>query len=101
MSGWAGGSTRAWRRVRLAVLERDGWACQVEAPHNGMAPGHALTRHDPTLPTHATVGHQDKRDAGGTDDPRRLRAECAAWNYADGATYGNSKRRTTLRSWTW
>jgi len=106
MSGWAAGSSRAWRRIRLAVLDRDGWACQVEQPHpdlrgGTLQPGHALTSHDPTAPTHATVGHLDKRDAGGVDDPRRLRAECAAWNYSDGARYGNAKRRTNQRSWTW
>jgi hypothetical protein len=26
---WAGGSTRAWRRVRLLVLDRDKWTCQL------------------------------------------------------------------------
>lgn len=106
VSGWAGGSSRAWRRIRLAVLERDGWRCQVPVAHRApsglvLLPGHDLTSDDPRAPTHATVGHLDKRDAGGSDDPRRLRAECAAWNYSDGATYGNTKRRTPRRIWSW
>lgn len=30
---WAGkGGSRAWRRVRLAVLNRDGHVCQVRGP---------------------------------------------------------------------
>ncbi|WP_435582904.1 HNH endonuclease [Amycolatopsis thermoflava] len=26
---WAGGSTRRWRKIRLAVLNRDRWICQL------------------------------------------------------------------------
>jgi len=28
-SAWTNGSTRRWRRIRLAVLQRDGWVCQL------------------------------------------------------------------------
>lgn len=26
---WASGSTAAWRRLRLAIADRDGWTCQL------------------------------------------------------------------------
>lgn len=29
---WSAGSTRAWRRVRAAVLARDGHRCQLKLP---------------------------------------------------------------------
>jgi 5-methylcytosine-specific restriction endonuclease McrA len=29
MTGWQGGSTRKWRTIRLAVLRRDRYRCQV------------------------------------------------------------------------
>lgn len=59
------------------------------------SPGHRLTTHDRTLGTHATVGHMVKRDEAPNqvDDPALLRAECASWNYADGAAHVNAKRR--------
>lgn len=30
--GWAGGSTPAWRRLRLRVLVRDRYECQLQSP---------------------------------------------------------------------
>lgn len=30
--GWAGGSTRAQRKQRAAVLRRDQWTCQINGP---------------------------------------------------------------------
>lgn len=32
MTGWQGGSTRAWRKTRARVLDRDGHACQLRLP---------------------------------------------------------------------
>jgi len=29
MTGWEGGGTRAWRKVRAYVLDRDGWRCRL------------------------------------------------------------------------
>lgn len=71
----AAGSTRAWRRVRLLVLERDGWRCQLPADD-----GHGLCL--------AFAGHVDHivaRAHGGSDDPANLRAACARHNLARGA----------------
>jgi 5-methylcytosine-specific restriction endonuclease McrA len=30
--GWEGVSARQWQRVRLTVLDRDGWKCQIKTP---------------------------------------------------------------------
>lgn len=57
------GSTRRWReKVRPAVLERDGYRCQVCG---------APAEH---------VDHIVRVCDGGTDDPANLRATCAACN---------------------
>lgn len=88
---WAGGSTRAWRRLRAAVLERDGARCQV------------LVDDQPCGQPAGTVGHLDPLSAGGHKlaPMHRLRAECARHNYSDGARLGNATRRQPRRSWSW
>ncbi|QFU87867.1 HNH endonuclease [Amycolatopsis sp. YIM 10] len=62
---WAGGSTRAWRRTRLFVLNRDRWIC-------GLC-GFAI---DPLLehphPMSASVHHIRGKKYG--DDPAWLQA---------------------------
>lgn len=88
-TGWAGGSTRAWRRLRAFVLERDGWRCQVvvnEAKCGEFA---------------RTVGHLDPLSRGGVKlaSPDRLQAQCEPHNYSDGARLGNAGRRR--RAWSW
>ena len=52
------GSTRAWRRVRLAVLRRDGFRC----PCGAVA---------------VEVDHVVPRELGGADVPGNLRSLCA------------------------
>ncbi len=60
-------SHRRWRRVRLLVLERDGWTCQIRA--SGCT----------TVAEH--VDHIVPRRLGGAGyDPRNLRAACAKCN---------------------
>lgn len=88
--GWAGGSTRAWRKLRAAVLERDGSRCQV-VDDKGAKCGKVAR----------TVGHLDPLSRGGVKlaDPARLRAECEAHNYGDGARLANAGRRR--RAWSW
>ncbi|HEU4425189.1 MAG TPA: hypothetical protein VFR67_21885 [Pilimelia sp.] len=67
MSGsWAGGSTRAWRRIRAHVLARDGHHCRLRLP--GVCTGAA---------TH--VHHTHGRAATG-DDQAYLVAACAPCN---------------------
>lgn len=88
-AGWAGGSTRAWRKLRRAVLERDGYRCKVDVDGR---PCDKYAR---------TVGHVDPLSRGGhlLADPSRLRAECEPHNYGDGARLANAGRRR--RAWSW
>jgi 5-methylcytosine-specific restriction protein A len=62
-------SGRPWRRARDAVLQRDGWVCQLRLP--GVCLGVATTA------DHIRTVH-----AGGNNDPRNLRASCAPCNLA-------------------
>jgi hypothetical protein len=62
---WAGGSTRAWRKVRKAVLDRDQWRCQLQID------GICKTRAD-------CVHHVRGKQHG--DDPAYLLSSCQACN---------------------
>lgn len=59
----ATGSTRRWRRIRLRVLERDGWRC-------GYCGSVA-----------SSVDHRVRREHGGNDDPAQLVACCRDCQY--------------------
>jgi 5-methylcytosine-specific restriction endonuclease McrA len=61
---WEKGSTRAWRRARRLVLERDHYRCQLKL--DGCT-------------TVATTAHHVKGKAMG-DDPAHLVAACASCN---------------------
>ncbi len=63
--GWEGGSTREWRRIRLAVLRRDSYVCQVKIA------GICKYRAD-------CVHHLYGKAAG--DNPRNLVASCTPCN---------------------
>ena len=72
----AAGSTRRWRRLRLAVMERDRWRCQVPVDDAG--------RIDPAgrpclLPAD-TCDHITPRALGGLDVADNLRAACSTHN---------------------
>lgn len=86
-AAWGKGSSRAWRRLRLIVLERDRWTCQVDGCH-------AIA---------TTVGHLDPLCEGNPKLARldRLRAECARHNYSEGAKLGNARARARRPSWSW
>lgn len=62
-NAWAGGSTSAWRKVRLLVLIRDGWVCRLcgEAINPSLRTPH---------PRSAEVHHVRGKEYG--DDPRYL-----------------------------
>lgn len=66
---WARGSTRAWRRTRALVLERDGWECQLRLPGCTYVATHV----------HHTLG----RERTG-DDPQFLVGACEHCNLATG-----------------
>ena len=60
-------SHRRWRNARAAVLERDGWLCQIRAPGCTIRAEH--------------VDHIVPRRLGGAGyDARNLRAACAKCN---------------------
>jgi len=85
------GSTTRWRKLRALVLARDAYTCQrCPSPH-------PLTTTDPSLPTHATLGHRPGRewatDQATSWNPDDYQAECARSNYSAGATFGNQLRR--------
>lgn len=66
---WTGGSTTAWRKLRAAVLFRDGFQCQLRLDGCTGTAEHA----------HHTVG----RSVSG-DDPAFIVAACAHCNLAVG-----------------
>lgn len=67
-------STRAWRRLRAAILDRDGHVCQRPIPPAGHPCGRPAT----------DAGHIIAAAYGGTDHPDNLRAECEPCNATDG-----------------
>jgi 5-methylcytosine-specific restriction endonuclease McrA len=67
------GSTSRWRRIRLAILNRDGWRCRVPLADGG-----------PCGRPARTAGHILARIDGGGDTWANLRAECAWHNYRGG-----------------
>jgi hypothetical protein len=99
---WAGGSTRAWRRLRSYVLARDGWRCRM--PDDDGAPcGRQLRPKDPDPKHRATVQHLDPIGEGNPKlpDPDRLVAACAHHNSQEAARTVNASRAVTQRGWTW
>ena len=78
-------ATPAWRRLRLAVLDRDLWLCQIKGP--GCA-------------RYATqVDHIVARaDGGDVWDTANLRAACRACNSRGGAVRTNARRAALYRT---
>lgn len=62
---WRSGSTPAWRRIRLAVLQRDGGCCQLKL--DGCT-------------TRATEVHHTRSRQVTGDDPAHLLASCRNCN---------------------
>jgi len=65
--------TREWQRIRLIVLERDGWRCQRCGKH--LTPGNMS----------ATVDHIRPHRLGGGMELENLRAMCNWCNASRGA----------------
>lgn len=116
------GSTRAWRRLRLWVLNRDGWRCQapgaIPAASGSWAalyaPGSWNRRTDDNGAGVALVcgdyadhaDHVTPRALGGSDDPANVRASCARHNLARGSRLDTSTTSTDDNSgrpsrWEW
>lgn len=99
---WAKGSTRAWRQLRVWVLDRDGWRCRM-LDDDGHTCGRQL-RPKAADPRHrATVQHLDALADGNPllPDPSRLVAACATHNSQEAARMTNAKRSEPVRGWTW
>jgi 5-methylcytosine-specific restriction endonuclease McrA len=77
--------TVAWRRLRLAVLDRDGWRCQLQGP------GCTTVA---TCVDHVTA----RADGGDCWDPTNLRAACRPCNGRGGAALANARRRPGYRT---
>jgi 5-methylcytosine-specific restriction endonuclease McrA len=75
----------AYRRLRLAVLDRDRWLCQIAGPRcTGAA---------------TEVDHIVARaDGGDIFDPHNLRAACATCNRGRGAALGGQRRAAKYRN---
>lgn len=98
MSGWDGGSTRAWRVVRAAVLRRDGYRCRAHAD------GHC-DRVPPSRGTHActkraTHAHHTQGRAVTGDDPRFIVAACAPCNLFIGEPTRKDPPCRPITQWT-
>lgn len=93
--GWVGGSTRAWRKTRLLVLERDGYLCQLRLPGEWtvVVDGETQTRRCTELATQ--VHHLDGKAAG--DDPDRCVAACRNCNLKVGDPTGAHHHRPHWR----
>jgi 5-methylcytosine-specific restriction protein A len=78
---------RRWRDLRLRILARDGYECQIRAK--------GCTR------VANQVDHiVELADGGAKYDPRNLRASCAYCNMSRGAAFGNARRdRKVSRKW--
>jgi 5-methylcytosine-specific restriction endonuclease McrA len=78
-----------WRALRLLILRRDGYVCQMV---------------DGCTTPADTIDHWIPYCDGGTDTPMNLRAACAHHNYAAGAAIGGNRRTPTderpLFDWT-
>jgi 5-methylcytosine-specific restriction protein A len=73
-------TSREWRALRLAILDRDGWQCQIRGPRCA------------TVAT--TVDHIVRPDDGGSIwNETNLRAACRPCNSRRGAIDGNAQRR--------
>lgn len=85
--GWAGGSTRAWRRTRVRVLVRDGQRCRCHADgwcdRSGAGPHECTGRAELGGP-HAGHAHHVNGRAVTGDDERFILAACRACNLAIG-----------------
>ena len=73
-------NTGAWRRLRRAIIERDGGLCRINGPH--------CTRYA-TSADHIVA----RADGGDCWSPVNLRAACRACNSGAGAERTNALRR--------
>lgn len=82
----------AWQRLRLVILERDNWTCQVPIPGR---PNQRCGKYA------RTVDHILPRSQGGPTIPTNLRAACVRCNSRKGAREDSRPQGPTphLRDW--
>lgn len=87
---WAGGSTNRWRKIRLLVLVRDGWICQLcgDPIDPSLPKGH---------PRGPTVHHTRGKVAG--DDPAHLVAAHTECNVAAGDPNRHDPQPVSVTDW--
>lgn len=95
-ASWAGGSTRTWRKLRMYVLDRDGFACQVPVrggteDNGGQVCGAFATHVDHIVPL---------SKGGPKYDDRNCRAACSRCNLGRGAG-DNEPRPVRIGVWSW
>jgi len=73
--------TPAYRTLRLCVLDRDGWACQIRSP---------ICTQRATCVDHIV----DRADGGPVIDPANMRAACRQCNGWRAAERTNSRPRS-------
>lgn len=84
--GWAGGSTRKWRKIRATVLQRDAHVCQLRIP------GTCTYKAD-------CVHHLVGKKHG--DNPKDLVASCTPCNLAIGDPEARAKDPGHVPHTTW
>jgi hypothetical protein len=84
---WEGGSTRAWRRTRAAVLARDGYRCRAHpdgwCDRAGAKP-HTCTGGAPLHGGPGVAGHAHHTQGRAAGDEQLIVAACPSCNLAIG-----------------
>lgn len=106
-ASWAAGSTAEWRRVRAAVIVRDGRRCRMADLAAGTLYRHLrIYRHLATPSPSCTGGaaellqvHHVLGRAATGDDPRFLVAACRACNLATGDPAATDPPHRAMTDW--
>ena len=77
---WPGGSSQAWRRLRLRVLERDEYQCQIQL--DGICTGREKWS---LMGKHRAHAHHVKGREVTGDDPNWIVCACRECNLAVGS----------------
>lgn len=102
---WSGGSTTGYRRVRAAVMDRDGWRCRMGDPTHPIgktqprSPGcTGGTRYHPDTGRPLLHAHHVLGRGVTGDDPAQMVASCESCNLAAGdPTSGDPAPRPMTR----
>lgn len=103
---WSGGSTTGYRRVRVAVLMRDGYRCRMGDPDHPIGKHETRseactggTRHHPDTGYPLLHVHHTRGRASTGDDPRYMVTSCQSCNLKTGDPTRNDPNPRPLTSW--